>query len=100
MPSKSAATLHVNDSMDDDGLTPIVVADDKDMSKPENSDETKLSNHSFNLKKESTHILFPELLMHEWTSPIYVFFCETPRIEYFNSRRAHVFECVAGRCKA
>jgi hypothetical protein len=38
--------------------------------------------------------------MHEWTSPIYVFFHATPRIEYFNSRRAHVFECAAGRCKA
>jgi hypothetical protein len=38
--------------------------------------------------------------MREWTSPIYVFFRETPRIEYFNSRRAHVFECAAGCCKA
>lgn len=38
--------------------------------------------------------------MQEWISPIYVFFRATPRIEYFKSRRAHVFECAAGRCKA
>jgi hypothetical protein len=37
--------------------------------------------------------------MCEWTSPIYVFFGPTPRIEYINDRRAHVFECAAGRCK-
>lgn len=38
--------------------------------------------------------------MQEWTSPVYVFFRSTPQIEYFKSRRAHVFECAAGRCKA
>ena len=38
--------------------------------------------------------------MIEWVSPIYVFFHATPQIEYFNNRRAHVFECAAGRCKA
>jgi hypothetical protein len=37
--------------------------------------------------------------MNEWTSPIYVFFKRTPRIEYISDRRVHVFECAAGRCK-
>jgi hypothetical protein len=37
--------------------------------------------------------------MNEWTSPIYVFFKQTPRIEYISDRRAHVFICAAGRCK-
>ena len=37
--------------------------------------------------------------MAEWTSPIYVFFKTKPRIEYIDNRRAHIFECVSGRCK-
>jgi hypothetical protein len=37
--------------------------------------------------------------MQEWTSPIYVFFKQTPCVEYVDSRRAHVFMCAAGRCK-
>jgi hypothetical protein len=37
--------------------------------------------------------------MNEWTSPIYVFFKRTPRIEYISDRQVHVFECAAGRCK-
>jgi hypothetical protein len=37
--------------------------------------------------------------MQEWTSPIYVFFKQTPRIDYVEGRRAHVFMCAAGRCK-
>jgi hypothetical protein len=35
----------------------------------------------------------------KWTSPVYVFFKKTPQIEYKQGRRAHVFECGAGRCK-
>ena len=35
----------------------------------------------------------------KWTSPVYVFFKKTPQIEYKDGRRAHVFECGAGRCK-
>ena len=35
----------------------------------------------------------------DWSSPIYVFFRKTPRIEYVNDRRLHVFECAAGRCR-
>lgn len=38
--------------------------------------------------------------MNEWTSPVYVFFKSVPQIEYVDGRRAHVFECAAGRCKA
>jgi hypothetical protein len=38
--------------------------------------------------------------MAEWTSPIYVFFKTKPRIEYIDCRKAHIFECASGRCKA
>ena len=38
--------------------------------------------------------------MEDWKAPIYVFFKVTPRIEYTGSRRAHVFKCASGRCKA
>ncbi len=40
-----------------------------------------------------------EHLMQEWTSPIYVFFKQTPHVEYVEGCRAHVFMCAAGRCK-
>jgi hypothetical protein len=39
-----------------------------------------------------------ERLSKEWTSPIYVFFRTSPRIEYVDDRRVHIFECAAGRC--
>ena len=35
----------------------------------------------------------------DWTSPIYVFFRKTPRIDYVNDCRVHVFECAAGKCR-
>jgi hypothetical protein len=37
--------------------------------------------------------------MNEWSSPIYVFFKQTPHIEYVEGRRAHVFACAATHCK-
>jgi hypothetical protein len=40
-----------------------------------------------------------ERMSKKWTSPVYVFFKKTPQIEYKDGRRAHVFECGAGRCK-
>ena len=40
-----------------------------------------------------------ERLSKDWNSPIYVFFKLSPRIEYVNDRRVHVFECAAGRCR-
>jgi len=39
-----------------------------------------------------------ERLSKEWTSPIYVFFRMSPRIDYVDGRRTHIFECAAGRC--
>jgi hypothetical protein len=39
-----------------------------------------------------------ERLSKDWTSPIYVFFRQLPRIEYVKGRCVHVFECAAGRC--
>jgi hypothetical protein len=41
-----------------------------------------------------------ERLSKEWNSPIYVFFKTFPRIEYVDNRRAHIFECAAGRCRS
>ena len=35
----------------------------------------------------------------KWTSPVYVFFKNMPRIEYKNDRRCHIFECAASHCK-
>ena len=35
----------------------------------------------------------------KWTSPVYAFFKTTPQIEYKDGRRAHVFQCGAGRCR-
>jgi len=40
-----------------------------------------------------------ERLSKEWTSPIYVFFRTSPRIDYVDGRRIHIFECAAGRCR-
>ncbi|KAG2740022.1 hypothetical protein P692DRAFT_20638331, partial [Suillus brevipes Sb2] len=37
-------------------------------------------------------------LMKDWGSPIYAFFEPTPRIEYHDSRRCHVFKCAARGC--
>lgn len=37
-------------------------------------------------------------LLREWDAPIYVFFKATPAIEYFDNRKAHVFECAARSC--
>ena len=39
-------------------------------------------------------------MSQKWTSPVYVFFKPTPRIEYKDGRACHVFECAANRCKA
>jgi hypothetical protein len=38
-------------------------------------------------------------LKKDWTAPIYVFFRREPRVENVKGRRAHVFECAAGRCR-
>ena len=40
-----------------------------------------------------------ERLSKEWTSPIYIFFRTSPRIDYVEGHRAHIFECAAGRCR-
>ncbi len=34
-----------------------------------------------------------------WNSPVYVFFRQTPRIEYKKECRCHIFECAAANCK-
>ena len=40
-----------------------------------------------------------EQLSKDWTSPIYVFFRTSPRIEYVDGRHAHIFECAARKCQ-
>jgi len=40
-----------------------------------------------------------ERLSKEWTSPIYVFFRTSPRIDYVDGCHTHIFECAAGRCR-
>jgi hypothetical protein len=65
---------------------------------PEEDDEAELGLFSVSKLKGSTNNL-SERLMKEWSSPIYVFFKQTPRIEYVEDHRAHVFVCAAGRCK-
>ena len=40
-----------------------------------------------------------ERLSKDWTSPIYVFFRTSPRIECLDGRHVHIFECAAGRCR-
>jgi hypothetical protein len=39
-------------------------------------------------------------LSKDWSSPVYVFFRWTPRIEYKKERQCHVFECAVENCKA
>ncbi|KIL66159.1 hypothetical protein M378DRAFT_45888, partial [Amanita muscaria Koide BX008] len=40
-----------------------------------------------------------ERLMKDWNSPVYAFFSRIPAIEYVDSRRSHVFKCLAHGCK-
>ncbi|KAI9449207.1 hypothetical protein BJY52DRAFT_1097936, partial [Lactarius psammicola] len=37
-------------------------------------------------------------LSKNWDAPVYVFYKSTPKVEYFNNRKAHVFECAASPC--
>jgi len=37
--------------------------------------------------------------MKRWDAPVYVFFKPIPAIEYFDNRKAHVFECGATSCR-
>ena len=38
-------------------------------------------------------------MSRKWTSPVYVFFKKTPKIEYKGEQHCHVFECATGSCK-
>jgi hypothetical protein len=37
-------------------------------------------------------------LSKDWNSPVYVFFKQSPSIEYIKDRRVHVFECATTHC--
>jgi hypothetical protein len=98
--------LESEDEEDDDLPPPAMdVEDDEDeeeeeegLEKAEEDAEAELSLLSslFVCKKAKTSI---ERLSKDWTSPIYVFFRPTPRIEYKKDRRCHIFECAAANCK-
>jgi hypothetical protein len=68
--------------------------------KPAESAQAELSMQTHHVLQYITHLLFPDRLEKDWTSPIYVFFNRTPRIEYVDRRRVHVFRCAASHCKA
>jgi hypothetical protein len=36
--------------------------------------------------------------MKRWDAPVYAFFKPVPAIEYFDNRKAHIFECTATSC--
>jgi hypothetical protein len=38
-------------------------------------------------------------LSKKWDAPVYVFFKAPPTVQYFNNRKAHVFECAASPCR-
>jgi hypothetical protein len=40
-----------------------------------------------------------ERMSKDWKSPVYAFYEPVPEIEYVDSRRTHVFKCMAVRCK-
>lgn len=50
-------------------------------------------------EKEIKLTMKVERLSNDWNSPVYIFFKNTPSIEYINERRVHVFECRAKNCK-
>ncbi|KAI9448957.1 hypothetical protein BJY52DRAFT_1094684, partial [Lactarius psammicola] len=37
-------------------------------------------------------------LSKNWDAPVYIFYKSTPKVEYFNNCKAHVFECAASSC--
>lgn len=93
---------HVLEGPDDDENQAVDIADDGDDSVPENpaeSAEAELSKSNEDIIFVRGLTLLLEWLSQKWTSPIYVFFWPTPRIEYINSHRVHVFQCAAKHCK-
>jgi len=56
--------------------------------------ETRRVRH---LKKAMRPNWVRSLIIASYT--IYVFFRTSPRIDYVEGRRAHIFECAAGRCR-
>jgi hypothetical protein len=66
---------------------------------PKESAEAELSTWVVLVSETELIISLIERLWKDWTSPIYVFFRKSPRIDYVNGRRVHVFECAAGKCR-
>jgi hypothetical protein len=85
-----ADVVYEVDDSDDNDIVPEKLAE---------SAQAELSMQSTSYYSHTTHLLFPDRLAKDWVSPIYVFFKRMPRIEYVDTHRVHVFECVASHCK-
>jgi len=91
------------DSEEDDGPPPPAIdvdeqEDEPEEEEPEEDNDTELGWFFKLLRKFANFSIV--CLSKDWTSPIYVFFRNTPQIEYKKDRQCHVFECAAGRCKS
>jgi hypothetical protein len=103
-PTRSSSIIELDDDDDDCPLLVGVDSDDEDDDdeetdgeEPEESAEAELGQFVIRHSSSGTHT-FTDRLSSEWTSPIYVFFEPTPKIEYIKERCVHVFECSATRC--
>ena len=85
----------------DDPAANDSATDDSNTERPAKSAQAKLSTHPPRIPVCYSHVIMlsPDHLADNWTSPIYIFFRRTPRIEYVDSRQVHVFECAASHCK-
>jgi hypothetical protein len=101
--------LEASDGSDDDfdGLpssatAPMQVDSDEDVveivEKLEEDDEAELGLYLLSFLKLSSEIFIVHM-SKKWTSLVYVFYKNTPWIEYKNDRRSHIFECAASHCK-
>ncbi|CAA7268829.1 unnamed protein product [Cyclocybe aegerita] len=116
--SRAAQVEDVDDDMDQPRSTPplnpnhvleaadgsnddIEIVDDHDLPGLEEVDDSDDEGNDDDEGEEPEESAEAELdrLQKEWTSPIYVFFENTPSIEYINDRRVHVFKCAAKRCR-
>ncbi|KIJ89736.1 hypothetical protein K443DRAFT_15827 [Laccaria amethystina LaAM-08-1] len=79
------------DDGDDDDMPGLVT--DSDCTDDEGDEDEQMEECKESAEEEL------KCLSKDWNSPIYVFFKQTPSIEYINNRCVHVFECIAKGCK-
>ena len=81
------------DTDTDEEVSPKIVEDD------EEDDEAELSMYLYSVRSLVDFKFFSARMSKKWTSPVYVFFENTPDIQYKEGRRCHVFKCAATQCK-